>query len=97
MPVPLRDPDKVGIEDGDDVLINHPEFGSLWLADVEVSAVGDGRAWLVGWAEDRSVPEGRSVMNFPASCARKVSTGRRLPQASADPVNEAYAREAERT
>lgn len=61
------------VKSGDDVLINHPLFGSLWLTDVTLHCNDARPDWLVGWAEDRSVPEGRSVMNFPVSCVRQVN------------------------
>lgn len=53
-----------------DALVNHPWFGSLWLLDVEVVETKRG-TYVVGDAEDNSVPEGVSPMNFPATCVRK--------------------------
>lgn len=62
------------ISKGDDVLINHPNYGTLWLCDVKVYKDDNGRPVRVdGMVEDRSVPQGRSPMNFPISCVWKRS------------------------
>jgi hypothetical protein len=49
------------------VLCVYPFYGSVWLTDVEWC--GD---YVMGEAEDRSVPEGHSTMNFPLSSVVKV-------------------------
>ena len=59
-----------------DVLINHPNFGSIWLINVEIK-----NGYVIGEAWDNSgigspyLPDdyaGQFVtMNFPTTCIRK--------------------------
>lgn len=60
-----------------DVLVNYPGMGSLWLIDAEWVDTPDGR-YVVGDAEDNSIPEGFSTMNFPESCVRKIVGAQQL-------------------
>jgi hypothetical protein len=58
------------IRTGDDVLVNHPYFGSVWLSDCYVD-----RGRVVGQVvADRMFGHNiMETMNFPLSCVRKVS------------------------
>lgn len=62
----MLDPDK--IQEGDNVLINHPSVGSVWLRDVRLV-----NGEVEGMVRDKSVPEGESCMRFPVTCAWKRS------------------------
>jgi hypothetical protein len=64
-----------------DVLVSHPDIGSLWLGNAYFVTGTDGREYVVGEAWDDSevgspyLPEDyrgqRVVMNFLATCVRK--------------------------
>lgn len=58
---------------GDDCLVSHPWYGSVWLLDVKVSIDEGGTKHVTGGVEDRSLPRYMmGVMNFPATCIRKI-------------------------
>lgn len=67
------------VREGDDVLVNHPFFGSVWMSDCRVK---DGH--VVGQVvEDRMYGHDiMGTMNCPLSCVRKVERRslRTIPQ-----------------
>lgn len=58
------------IQKGDNVLVNHPAVGSVWLRDVRIV-----NGEVEGMVKDHSVPEGESCMHFPITCVRKRHPG----------------------
>ena len=69
-----------------DILINHPEVGSLWLENATIEIDELGKKWVSGevWDDtERGCPylpddyTGEYItMGFPASCIRKYGGGK---------------------
>lgn len=65
----------ISFTDGDDVLVNHPYFGSVWLSKAYHSGeLVVGEVWErgSGWNMPEDYSGEWTTMNFPLTCIRKV-------------------------